>query len=110
MNSIAIREYNGHKKKKRETVALEAGGSSCHTWSQIVFEVTAMANNQKKRNQYIRKVATTVFVSLAALVISLVVWLFNLLKLIDIHKFKFCTVLRLRVHLHPAFSLMRTTV
>ena len=34
--------------KKRETVALEAGGSSGHTWSQIVFEVTAMANNQKK--------------------------------------------------------------
>lgn len=85
MNSIAIREYNGHK-KKRETVALEAGGSSGHTWSQIVFEVT-MANNQKKRNQYIKKVATTVFVSLAALVISIVVWLFNLLKLIDIHKF-----------------------
>lgn len=58
--------------KKRETVALEAGGSSGHTWSQIVFEVTAMANNQKKRNQY-KKVATTVFVSLAALVISVVV-------------------------------------
>lgn len=35
--------------KKRETVALEAGGSSGHTWSQIVFEVTAMANNQKKK-------------------------------------------------------------
>ena len=76
--------------KKRETVALEVGGSSGHTWSQIVFEVTAMANNQKKRNQYIKKVATTVFVSLAALVISIVVWLFNLLKLIDMHKFKFC--------------------
>ena len=48
-----------------------------------------MANNQKKRNQYIKKVATTVFVSLAALVISIVVWLFNLLKLIDMHKFIF---------------------
>ena len=109
MNIIAIREYNGHK-KKRETVALEAGGLSGHTWSQIVFEVTAMTNNQRKMNQYIKKVATTVFVSLAALFTSIVVWLFNLLKSIDIHKFKFCTVLRLRVHLNPAFSLMRTTL
>ena len=69
-----------------------------------------MANNQKKRNQYIKKVATTVFVSLAALVISIVVWLFNLLKLVDMHKFIFCTVLRLRVHLNPAFLLMRTAL
>ena len=69
-----------------------------------------MANNQKKGNQYIKKVATTVFVSLAALVISIVVWLFNLLKLTDMHKFIFCTVLRLRVHLNPAFLLMRTAL
>lgn len=62
-----------------------------------------MANNQKKRNQYIKKVATTVFVSLAALVISIVVWLFNLLKLIDMHKFIFCTVLRSTHSLEPGF-------